>query len=408
MEELHIKDILLEFNGEDLSKYGLFPLFAWYLMDYIHLMQRFEFLTVKKKRNNLRPIKRRTPRYSAGQMGIGIVALILLGIKRFRSINRLLATETKLAELLGLKGFFDQATAHRFLNEFQKWHLKQLERVGDELEKEFGEAFHQDLIVLDIDSTTHSLESRKRQKAVRGYNKKNPGKPCYQWSVGFIRGEAVAHKLYPGNTVCKDHLKDTIESVMEKIYRPISIVRLDGGYLSAELLNYIDQRNLQVVMAARYDWVMAQGPEIDPDKWESYDEKTKLYDLGLARVMSTVERQYRIILVVKEQKPFPGGKRKKTKQVRYAIIENLAIRLESNALYEFYCERQTIENFFKESKGPFHSGKMPSQRFRACEAYLHFVVIAYNLFQWFKKNFCPLSGDIIKWRPFESSSSNMG
>lgn len=27
---------------------------------------------------------------------------------------------------------------------------------------------------------------------------------------------------------------------------------------------------------------------------------------------------------------------------------------------------------------------------------------AYNLFEWFKKNFSPQSGDTIKWRPFES------
>jgi hypothetical protein len=57
-------------------------------------------------------------------------------------------------------------------------------------------------------------------------------------------------------------------------------------------------------MGARYDWVMAQNPEIDPDKWMAYDEKTMIYDLGIARVTSTVEREYRIILVVKEQDPF--------------------------------------------------------------------------------------------------------
>ena len=165
------------------------------------------------------------------------MSIILLGIKRLRKINRVLKTESQVAQLIGLERFFDQATAHRFLNEFQLWHIRQLENVADELAKTFGEAFRQDIVVLDIDSTTHSLESRKRQKAVIGYNKKNPGKPCYQWSVGFIRGEAVAHKLYAGNTTCKNHLKDTMEMVTAKIPQPVSIVRLDGGYLSAELLS---------------------------------------------------------------------------------------------------------------------------------------------------------------------------
>jgi hypothetical protein len=402
MKNLHIRDILLKFEGDDLSKYGLFPLFIWYLVDYVQLLKRLKPLTVKRKRNNKNPIKRRKPTFTDAQLGIGIICIILLGIKRLRKINRLLKTETQIARLIGLERFFDQVTAHRFLNEFQLWHLRQLERISDELARDYGEAFRQDIVVLDIDSTTHSVESRKREKAVVGYNKKNPGKPCYQWSVGFIRGEAVAHKLYKGNTTCKDHLKDTLDLVTKKIPQPVSIVRLDGGYLSAELLDYIARKKLTVVMGARYDWVMAQKPEIDPDKWMSYDDKTMIYDLGMARVTSTVERKYRIILVIKEQEPFKGDRRKKVKKVRYAILENLPMRLDAFALYQFYCVRQTIENFFKEAKNPFNAGKMPSEKFRGNEAYLQFVIMAHNLFEWFKKNFCPRNGNTIRWRPFES------
>ena len=91
------------------------------------------------------------------------------------------------------------------------------------------------------------------EKAVVGYNKKNPGKPCYQWSVGFVRGEAVAHKLYEGNTTCEDHLKDTLDLVTKKISQPVSILCLDGGYLSTELLDYISKKNLSVVIGARHD-----------------------------------------------------------------------------------------------------------------------------------------------------------
>ncbi len=401
MKNLHIQDILIEFEGDDLSKYGLFPLFAWYLVDYVNLLERLKHLTVKRKRNNKNPVQRRTPKFTESQLGIGLISIILLGIKRLRKINRVLKTEVQVANLIGLERFFDQATAHRFLNEFQLWHLRQLEKIADDLGRDFGEAFRQDIVVLDIDSTTHSLESRKRQRAVVGYNKKNPGKPCYQWSVGFIRGEAVAHKLYAGNTTCKNHLKDTLDLVTGKIPQPVSIVRLDGGYLSSELLDYIAGKGLSVVMGARYDWVMAQKPQIDKDKWRAYDEKTMIYDLGMAKVTSTIEKEYRIILVIKKQEPFKGYRQKKVKKVKYAILENLPLRLDAFALYQFYCGRQTIENFFKESKGPFNSGKMPSEKFRSCEAYLQFVIMAYNLFAWFKKNFSPHNGKTIRWTLFE-------
>ena len=57
---------------------------------------------------------------------------------------------------------------------------------------------------------------------------------------------------------------------------------------------------------------------------------------------STVEGEYRNILVVKEQQPFKGDRRKKAEQFRYAIVENVPIRLDATALYQFYCGRQTI------------------------------------------------------------------
>ncbi|HAV42772.1 TPA: hypothetical protein DCX15_01975 [bacterium] len=237
MPEPHIKDIFIEFDGDDLTKYGLFPLLAWFLMDFISLPDYFKKLTVKKKRNRKNPIKRRKPKFDVSQMCIGIVAVILLGIERFRRINKVLSTETKIAELIGLPEFFDQCTVHRFLNEFQKWHLKQLEEASNRLIHTFGESPRQDVLVVDIDSTTHSLESRKREKARVGYNKKNRGKPCYQWSVAFVRGEVVAQRLNPGNTHGTYCFKELVEAVGNNLGQSISIIRVDGGYFSGDILD---------------------------------------------------------------------------------------------------------------------------------------------------------------------------
>ena len=402
MPQSYIKEIIIEFEGEDLTKYGLFPLLAWFLMDFIRLPDYFREITVKKKRNRKHPIERRKPKFDVSQMCIGIITAILLGIERFRRINDVLSTETKIAELIGLPEFFDQCTAHRFLNEFQKWHVKQLEEASDRLICDFGESTRQDVLVLDIDSSTHSLESRKREKAVIGYNKKNKGKPCYQWSVGFVRGEVVVQKLNAGNTHCTSCFKELVEAVGNKLGQPISIIRMDGGYFSGDLLDWTRAKNYQIVTTERYNWIMSQHPKIEPDKWKEYDADTKLYDLGRIKVITTTEQRFRAVLVDRKQYPF-GKKRAKKKQIRYAIIENLAFNLSDSALYEFYHGRQTIENFFKESKNPFSSGKMPSQRFRANEAYLQFVCIAYNCYHWFKKNFFHQSGKVTVWKPLESS-----
>ena len=102
----------------------------------------------------------------------------------------------------------------------------------------FGESPRQDVLVLDIDSTTYSLESRKREKAVVEHHKKNRGKPCYQWSVGFARGKVVFQKLNEGNSHCISCSKEIVESVAAELEQPISIIRVDGGCFSADTLDW--------------------------------------------------------------------------------------------------------------------------------------------------------------------------
>lgn len=398
MTKPHIRDILIEFKGDELTKYGLFPLVIWYLVDVIALPEYFQTLTVKSKRNSSKhkPAVRHQPKFDEIQMSMGLIVIILLGISRLRKINDVLATETKLAELIGLPKFFDQSTVHHFLRAFKKWHLDQLEGVNDRLLQDFGSAMHQDILVLDLDSQTLSLESRQREQAVRGYNKKKPGKPCYQWNVAFATGEVVAQRLRAGNTHGSTCFKALVLATKQKLHKPITIVRVDGAYLSGDMIDFIYTEGLQVVTTEQYNWIMAQEHvQLNPDLWEVYDADTRLYDLGYGRVLSTTDRQLRAILVEKQQHPFPG-KKKPPKTLHYAIVENLTIRLAAAALYEFYHQRQTIENFFKESGNSFNAGKMPSQKFAANQAFLLYLAIAYNCFAWFKKNFCHQHGNILR------------
>ena len=63
-----IRDIVVRFDGEDLSKYGLFPIFAWYLTDVIHLPEYFAQVSVNRKRRHERTRKRKKPKYTDVQI----------------------------------------------------------------------------------------------------------------------------------------------------------------------------------------------------------------------------------------------------------------------------------------------------------------------------------------------------
>jgi len=402
MFPLHIEDIRISYQGHDLSQYGLFPLFAWYLMDVIHLPEYFDQVTVNKTRNSNQPRKPKEHLFSDAQMGMGLISLPILGIERISKINERLSTESELAKLLGLPHFFEQSTAHGYLNRFTKWHVAQLDKINHQLLLRHGACAQQPLVIVDIDAQTHTLESRKRQKAMVGFNKKKPGKPCYQWNVAFVCHEAVSQRLMAGNSHCRQAVLALVDEVAQKLDDPLMLVRLDGGYLSAEVLEGLLERQLQICMACRYDWVLAQGIELKEENWERLDEITRVYEVGKTPVISTCAHPFRVVLVEKQQTPFPGSKSKK-KVHRYGLLENVAFRLTPKGVYEFYHGRQTLEQFFKESTGPFQAGKMPSGKFRANEAYLQLVTIAENCCLWFKKNFCLPLGTPIRWKPCETS-----
>lgn len=402
MSHLHIEDIRIRYQGHDLSKYGLFPLLAWYLIEVIHLSEYFEQVTVNNTRNPNQPRKPKDHLFSDAQMCMGLISLPILGIERISKINERLSTETELAKLLGLPRFFEQSTAHGYLNRFTKWHVAQLDKINHQLLLRHGACAQQPLVIVDIDAQTHTLESRKRQKAVVGFTKKKPGKPCYQWNVAFVCHEAVSQRLMAGNSHCRQAILALLDEVANKLDHPLMLVRLDGGYLSAEVLEALLERQLQICMACRYDWVLAQGIELRKENWEQLDEITRVYDVGKTPVISTCAHPFRVVLIEKQQTPFPGSKSKR-KVHRYGILENMAFSLNPKGVYEFYHGRQTIEQFFKESTGPFQAGKMPSGKFRANEAYLQLVTIAENCCFWFKKNFCLPLGTPIRWKPCETS-----
>ena len=415
----HIKDIHLVFDEENLSKYGAFPLLAWFMLDLIRIREKLKILSAKRKRNNLRKVKRYKCTFSGVDMSIGIITTILLGIKRFEKIDDLLHTERRLAEIIGLKRFFDKTYARKFLSEFSLPHLRQLDEVNLAILREFGDAVKQTVVVVDIDQTTHSLESKKREKATRGRNAKKRGKPCYQWNVGFINNEIVSQRLADGREHCSQSFIPIIEDVRSKIAPSSLIARVDGGYMSGERLNWIIENKLQVITAVNWNDFLSNNKDIQVDE-VSFEEfsmeddepgegkihkKIQVALVGKRQVYRKSKYKFQAVLVKIEQDKIPIKRRRK--RSRYVIIHNVSGLTGARSTFEFYHQRQTIENFFKESKNPFHAGKMPSQRFRANEAYLHFVCIAYNIFSIFKKTICQRYGKDVLWRLLAIESSTM-
>jgi len=100
-----------------------------------------------------------------------------------------------------------------------------------------------------------------------------------------------------GNSLCRESVLWLLDDVKRKLNNPLTIARLDGGYLKGEILSKLVERQLQLCMACRYDWVLIQGVSLDESKWQQIDDITRVYDVGKTKVVSTCHHPFRVVLV---------------------------------------------------------------------------------------------------------------
>jgi hypothetical protein len=361
---------------------------ASFLVDILGMRKRFSILTVKRGKN---------AEFTIVDMCIGILAVIMLECDRLYHINLEYRQEQVIATQLGLKRFFSQCTAHRFLNRFFGWHVNQLKKIHLDMLAEHGQVGSAKRITLDIDATTHSFSARKREGGTPGYNKKKKGNDCYQQSVAFCQKEVIYLLLDKGYVHCKTRFSSLFAKAKE-ILSQINIVRLDGGYFAWDVIDQLENEktSLFYAIAAPANCLgtiaARQLAAKHPEKFKPISGKKEIYlmDFPSLQPVSKLKIKRRYLLVKSRRQP------KKVKDgyvyfernwYYYGLVTNIPKKeMHSKKLYRFYHQRVTIEQYFKESRQSFASGKLPSQKFRANEAYLWFVAIAYNNSIWFKRD----------------------
>jgi hypothetical protein len=115
--------------------------------------------------------------------------------------------------------------------------------------------------------------------------------------------------------------------------------------------------------------------------WKIVDKHTFVNDCGFMNIFPDMTKKYRLILV-KGQKQIERrisknqrkqGRGHRAYRITYQeIIFGILTNIEGHPvhIYEFYKQRQTIENYFRDSNWSFKAGKLPSQQERSNQAYL--------------------------------------
>jgi hypothetical protein len=377
----HHPAITVEYSASTLSRWGFFPALLRYLQR-LELPQRLRGVTIPSAPNaHFKPVDKL----------MTLVTIFLTGIARISHSDRTLEGEPALARSLGLDRFPSSDTLYNLLGKVTAWHVKQVDRIHRAYLDEQAR-FDRGTVIADLDLSVKSTEGRKRQGATPGYNPNHKGRDCYQWAVAFASGMVVWQQLYRGGTSGQSVVKPALEALRQRMPH-LSILRLDGGFLAAKVLEYLVSQHVGFLTKAGTKLVAIRTllGRTRPEQWQSYDENTRLCRWNRVRLLDDFRTPVTVVLVecrrrIKKRKK--GRVYWKTRMFHYAIVTDQH-HWTTAKTYETYKKRWAVENFFKESNQSFSSGKLPSSRFQGNQFFLALLGVVYNLMQFFKRDCLP-------------------
>jgi hypothetical protein len=377
----HQPVITAEYSASPLSRWGFFPV----ILQYLHnrrLPQRLKAVTIPSAPN---------AHFKPADKLMTLVTIFITGIARISHIDRTLAGETALARLLGLDRFPCSDTLYNLLGKVTTWHVRQVDRIHRAYLDEQAR-FDQGTVIADLDLSVKSTEGRKRQGATPGYNPNHKGRDCYQWAVAFASGVVVWQQLCRGCTSGQSLVRPALEALRQRMPH-LAILRLDGGFLSAKVLNLLVSQHIGFLTKAgtKLRSVRTLRERTRPEQWQSYDEATRLCRWNRVPLLDDSRTPVTAVLVecrrrIKKRKK--GRVFWRTRIFHYAIVTDQH-HWTTAKIYETYKKRWAVENFFKESNQSFSSGKLPSGQFRGNQFFLALLVVVYNLMQFFKRDCLP-------------------
>ncbi|MEK7286013.1 MAG: transposase [Nitrospirota bacterium] len=244
---------------------------------------------------------------------------------------------------------------------------------------------------LDFDSSVMTRYGAQ-EGAKKGYNPVKKGRPSHHPLIAFIGDVKLVANMWllRSDTSSANNFLSFLEDTLSKLKgKVVSLIRLDSGFFQSSILDYLEAKSLEYVVAAKFThpiqrliggqgvWiVLDQGIEICEREYQS-----ALW--SKARRMVIVRQQ------IKERPKAPGKQLRLFsddeihKNYRYsAYVTNL--KLAPAEVWRIYRGRGDAENRIKELKYDFGFDSFNLKGFYATEAALTFVMIAYNLMALFR------------------------
>lgn len=325
--------------------------------------------------------------YKSSTILEGFITSIWCGANRFLH-TEVTRHDATLGKIFDWKATPGQDTYKRF---FSKFDQASSQRVSDYFYSWIFDNFKFDNFTLDIDSSIMTRYGQQ-QGAKKGYNPSKHGRLSHHPLIAFIDDVKLVANMWlrSGNTSSSNNFLAFLEDTLSKLKnKNVGLIRLDSGFCSSDILDYIEGRSMDYIVAAKFTHPI-QRLIHDNTNWVVLDTGIEISEQIYKSDSWSTPRRIVIVRQKIADRPKATGKQLKLfaeqeiyKNYRYsAYVTNL--KFAPSEIWRLYRGRANAENRIKELKYDFGFDSFNLKDFFATEVALTFAMIAYNLMALFR------------------------
>lgn len=288
--------------------------------------------------------------------------------------------------ILGKTSLASQPTLSRFWNRMDETTLHQFDTIIKSMRASAYRIKMPKQVLLDLDSTLLNTYGKQEGEGFNYHYSAHGYHPlvCYDGLTGdLLKAELRDGTVYTSNGVVE--FMQPLLDEYSKEYENIELyLRGDSGFATPDLFKQCETNGVSYAIrlkanATLYSKVKHLDDEIIRATKDNMIDYVVRYDEFYYQAGSW---DYPRRVVVKVEKPY----NQLTNQYAF-IVTNMNLSPEDTLKY--YCNRGTMENFIKESKNGFDFGSTSSKRKLVNANRLQLHVLAYNLFNCFRRLVLP-------------------
>ena len=297
-----------------------------------------------------------------------------------------LTTDPVLTTILEKEKLASQPTMSRFMNRCDDICLMQFESIHEELRRRIYSINKPQSILLDIDSTLFATFGKQEGNDYNQHYSNYGYHPLLMFDG--LTGDLLKAELRSGNTYTSkgapNFLYPLLLELQDEYPETNLFLRGDSGFADVLMYEKLETNKTSYAIRLKENGRLRKlASEIEHELYEKTIQNQIDYAVvyGSINYIADSWHQPRRV-AVKIAKPYGQMAHHYT-----FIVTNMELKDED--IIRFYCNRGRMENFIKECKLGFNMDSMNSHSMTVNANRLQISMLAYNLFNWFRRLVLP-------------------